>query len=151
VRQVLDATSVKSLDPLRCHPPRRPVCFLWPDRCPCTRPVTPGHLQLRAQCDGAQRGIVPTAGVQTRKITFSRGRCPISSKNRRRHPWTSSPGAFQSMLTPLALIGAPHFSISSATNLAKYSGPLRSAGMTLSPMASKRSRTDRESNVSPIA
>ena len=54
------------------------------------------------------------------------------------------------MVTPLALIGAAHLSISSATNLAKYSGPLRAGGMTLSPMASKRSRTDCESNVSLI-
>src|SRR3981081_279915 len=41
---------------------------------------------------------------------------------------TRSPvrGDVQSMVTPLALIGADHLSISSATNLAKYAGPLRS-------------------------
>jgi hypothetical protein len=54
----------------------------------------------------------------------------------------------QSTVTPLALMGLAHLSISLATNFVKYCGPLRSAGTTASPMASKRSRTEGDSNVS---
>src|SRR5262249_47378237 len=57
----------------------------------------------------------------------------------------------QSADTPLALIGALQRAISPATNLAKYSGLLRSARAVSSPRASKRSRTDGVSSASPTA
>src|SRR5499433_3997895 len=57
----------------------------------------------------------------------------------------------QSADTPLALIGPLQRAISPATNLAKYSGLLRSGGAISSPSASKRSRTDGVSSAAPTA
>src|ERR1039458_6925738 len=44
--------------------------------------------------------------------------------------------------TPLALIGAAHFSISLAVNLPRYSGLRRSGATIMAPRPCKRSRTD---------
>ena len=57
----------------------------------------------------------------------------------------------QSIDTPLALIGAAHFSISLGMNFARYSGVRRSDGMTLMPRPFSRSRTAGVSTASFIA
>jgi hypothetical protein len=57
----------------------------------------------------------------------------------------------QSIVAPLARMGALHRSIAAAHGLTENSGPRRSGAVTSSPTAAKRSRTDRVSSVSPIA
>src|SRR5215467_11457310 len=56
-----------------------------------------------------------------------------------------------SPLTPLALIGPAHFSISAGMNLARYSGLLRSGATTVTPSVANRSRTHGVSIVSADA
>src|SRR3954470_21486151 len=60
-------------------------------------------------------------------------------------------GAPHSTLTPLALIGAAHFSISLVTNAARYSGERRSGATSIAPRPCSRSFTIGESIACSIA
>src|SRR5262245_54450785 len=54
---------------------------------------------------------------------------------------TAKAGDFQSALTPLALIGTAHLSISFLTNSPRYCGVMCSSEATSAPIERRRSRT----------
>src|SRR5882724_12214452 len=93
---------------------------------------------------------VATSWGQVKKAQSSKvaGGCLVENgptpDSRRLMEYSGQPAAdsVQSMVAPLARIGPLHRSISLTTNLARYSGPLRSGAMTPAPMAVKRSRTE---------
>src|SRR5205085_7980579 len=113
----------------------------------------PVGIVLRLRCGGEAQKDYERAG-KLRLVhdglleVFGTADQPASSRSMRpfrRHAAVHSP------CTPEALIGPAHFSISLGMYLARYSGLRRSGGMTVTPTAARRSRTDGVSIVSPAA